>query len=277
MIRKQTVRLAAVVLALVLLPLARTSPALAAAPSNDDFANATAITSLPYSDSTSAVEATKVGDPVNSCSGNDDNTLWYSFTPSADGYADVNTFGSDYDTTLAAYTESAGTFTEVVCNDDAGSYQSQVLVPLTGGTTYYFMVGAYYANMEGGVGNLVFNVSEVVYTVTLTNNVTGSVSGKTGAATVSGSFSCSYPGTVDVEGTLTQVTRKGETITGSFQLADLTCDGAGSTTNWTATVVPTSGKFARGDASLSTTADGTGAGTAADSDAQATTVTLGRR
>ncbi len=181
MIRKQTLRLAAVVLALVVLPLVGTAPALAAAPANDDFASATAISSLPYSNALSTVEATVDGDP------------------------------------------------------------------------------------------------DPVMTVTLGFDPTGSVNGKTGVAFVTGTVTCSYPGTVNIGGTLSQSGKKGTTISGSFQLTGLTCYGGGVTTNWTATVVPTSGKFTQANATVSANAVATNvAGNSTGSDEKNATVKLGR-
>lgn len=282
MITKQTLRLAAVVLALVVLPLGRTSPALAAVPGNDDFNSATAISSLPYSNAVSTVDATRASDdPYTSCGVmSDTRTVWYSFTPSADMSVDVNTVGSNYDTVLAAYTGSGGNLTEVGCNDQAGDRfspnQSRVLLRLTGGTTYYFMVAAY-DRIYLPSRDLVFNITEPAMSVTLWLNPTGSVTGKTGVARVSGSFSCSYPGTVDITGSLLQQGRKGSTISGSFQLTGLWCYGAGYTTDWATDVSPTSGKFGRGDASLSATADATDSAlNIAASHGQGVTVSLGR-
>ncbi len=154
MIRKQTLRLAAVVLPLVVLPLVGTAPALAAAPANDDFASATAISSLPYSNALSTVEATVDGDP------------------------------------------------------------------------------------------------DPVMTVTLDFDPTARVDGKYGVAFVTGTVTCSYPGMVNIEGTLSQSGKKGTTIIGSFQLTGL-CDG---TMGWGTGVSPTTGKFARGAATVSATA-----------------------
>jgi len=73
-----------------------------------------------------------------------------------DGWIAADTFGSDYDTTLSAYTVSPGGLVQVACNDDAGfGLQSQVTIPVTAGDTYYFMAGAF---ASGPGGNLVFNV-----------------------------------------------------------------------------------------------------------------------
>jgi len=71
----------------------------------------------------------------------------------------ADTFGSNFDTVLAAFTGTALSNLQAVgCNDQAGSPQSRLVLNLTGGTTYYFQVGGYY----GQTGNLVFNLTVVV-------------------------------------------------------------------------------------------------------------------
>jgi hypothetical protein len=92
-------------------------------------------------------------------------TVWYVYTPSASGYINANTFGSDYDTTPSVYTGSPGTLTEIACSDDATSTASRVVIPLTAGVTYYFMVGSFFG---GPGGNLVFNVDVCFESIRLT-------------------------------------------------------------------------------------------------------------
>ncbi|HVO23134.1 MAG TPA: hypothetical protein VMW56_05845, partial [Candidatus Margulisiibacteriota bacterium] len=57
----------------------------------------------------------------------------------------VNTFGSNYDTILAAFTGTCGALAPLpgACNDDASGLQSQISVAVTAGTTYFFLVTAY--------------------------------------------------------------------------------------------------------------------------------------
>lgn len=119
-------------------------------PPNDAFAAAAVAPSLPFSAAVDTVEATAaVDDP--SCLGND-TSVWYAFTPVISTSITAETFGSDYDTTLSAYTGTQGALTQVACNDDAGAgFQSQIRFPVSAGTTYYFMVAG-----VGGGGNLVF-------------------------------------------------------------------------------------------------------------------------
>ena len=105
--------------------------ALAAPPGNDDFDNATAISSLPFSDALDTTQATTASDDPD-CVGNA-HSVWYSFTPSTTMVVIGDTFGSDYDTTLSAYTGSRGSLTQIACNDDSGSLQSRISFSAAGG------------------------------------------------------------------------------------------------------------------------------------------------
>jgi len=83
--------------------------------------------------------------------------MWYRFTASSTGTLTANTFGSRYDTILAAYTGSCGALSPVAgaCNDDAnGGVQSRVSLAATAGVTYYFLVTSY----AGTGGTLVFQL-----------------------------------------------------------------------------------------------------------------------
>ena len=124
---------------------------------NDDFINAKSISSLPFTDSIDTSAATALPDDPANCFV-PFNTVWYKGTAGGDQVLEVNTFGSDYDTTLTVITGSPGNCTVIVCNDDSGisgnELQSQVTFNAYAGTTYYFMVGS----KGSGGGNLVFNV-----------------------------------------------------------------------------------------------------------------------
>ena len=129
-------------------------------PPNDDFAAATPIgpiDSLPFSDSRSTTGATsEAGEPA-PCEGGG-KTVWYSFTPSADVSVTADTFGSDYDTVLAAYTgPSLAALSLVACNDQGGDgNQSRITLDARAGTTLHFQV----AGSQGDSGNLTFTVAE---------------------------------------------------------------------------------------------------------------------
>jgi len=115
-------------------------------PANDDFAGATAITdtcACPVVAST--VNATGQAGEAYTAAGDGDATLWYSWTASAPGVARFTTAGSNFVTTLTAYTGTELTgLTQVATNlYFNGTTQSQItfLVPEAG--TYRIRVGGY--------------------------------------------------------------------------------------------------------------------------------------
>jgi hypothetical protein len=132
----------------------------ASPPANDNFASAMPFTSLGGQlivDSSAAT--TESTDPILPCVtqqavGNGKNgsynTVWFTFTPNSSGtIADLSTQFSNYDTTLAVFTKTAGILTLVpnACNDDINPgvvVQSDLQnIAVTSGTTYYIMVGAF--------------------------------------------------------------------------------------------------------------------------------------
>ncbi len=138
------------------------SPVQAQPPDNDDFDNAILITSLPYADTRNTSEATYAIDDPGECHNN--GSVWYAFTPLVDIAIEANTIGSDYDTTLAAYTGTRGALTLVpgACNDDYYGTQSRINFTAVAGTTYYFLVGTCCGQGGNGGGNLVFSVYEIL-------------------------------------------------------------------------------------------------------------------
>jgi hypothetical protein len=206
------VRCLAVLVAGLAAVLAFVPTAMAAPPSNDDIANAVAVTSLPFSDTRSTVEATEAPtDP--SCAGAGP-TVWYAVTLKKDATVTASTAGSSYDTTLSAYTGTPGSLTQIACNDDFTGLQSQITFTAPRRETIYVMVGAF----GGGLGgNLVLSITgteapkrSVQSPVGLNRRVSGSV-------TASGFFEFSSRGCPFVYEQLdgTYDTKKG---TGSFHV-----------------------------------------------------------
>jgi PKD repeat protein len=130
-------------------------------PPNDDFDSATAIGGLPFSEWLDTGGATYAGDDPWDCTNN--GSVWYAFTPSSDMAIEANTFDSDYDTVLSAYTGTRGALTLVpgACNDDYYGTQSRVSFPVTAGTTYYLLVGFCCGGGSDGGGNLHLTVQEI--------------------------------------------------------------------------------------------------------------------
>ena len=103
--------------------------------------SATVIGSLPFDDTGSTAGASD--DYLSSCAwavGGPDEV--YAFTPASDMAVNVSLCGSSFDTVLIIY-EGNCSGAEMACDDDGCEFAgpSQLLgVPLTGGTTYYFVV-----------------------------------------------------------------------------------------------------------------------------------------
>ena len=116
-----------------------------AQPANDNFADRVVITSLPFSDSFSTLDATiEPGEPL-LCPFPNGSTVWYEFTPSTMVFLQANTHGSGYDTTLAIYTGDpfAPTF-PLACDDDSGpGLTSQIQATAPAGVTVYLQVGGF--------------------------------------------------------------------------------------------------------------------------------------
>jgi hypothetical protein len=221
-----------------------TPSAYAAPPGNDDFGSATTIAALPFSDATSTVDATtQAGDPVDCIDA--DHSVWYSYTSDFDGFVAVDTYGSDYDTVLSAYTGTQGSLTEIACNDDSGgTLQSHIKWAVTSGTTYHVMVSGFY----GSSGSLVLNArAEPPFTFEVTVAGRGSVDETSGVATLRGTVVCSLPGQVFTQdGRLRQ--RIDTTKVRAYPDGGFSCGPNPS--NWEVQATPVNGLFVRGRARL---------------------------
>ena len=72
------------------------------------------------------------------------NSLWWKWTAPSDGLFKIRTDGSDFDTTLAAYSGSSLlSLDEIASNDDANGLQSEVAISVIEGEMYYFAVDGY--------------------------------------------------------------------------------------------------------------------------------------
>jgi subtilisin family serine protease len=83
-------------------------------------------------------------------------SVWYRWLAPLSGPATVDTFGSDFDTTLAVYTgNTMAGLVEVAANDDDRGLQSRVTFNGVAGTTYAIAVDG----VGGAQGNIELNVS----------------------------------------------------------------------------------------------------------------------
>ena len=150
----------ALVIASVVAALLVPGTASAAAPANDNFANATVIdpSSLPFSDSVDSTSATDEPSEQ-ACTGPpEQQTVWYSYTPSVNQTVRADTHGSSFsDTTLSAWT-----------GPDVGSlsnlggcqyfFESELLIHVQAGTTYHFRAAVF---PFGSGGDLHFHLQVV--------------------------------------------------------------------------------------------------------------------
>ncbi len=146
------------ILVLVLAPLGSTAaPALAQAPTNDDFDSAIVVGGLSFSMSMNVLDATTAIDDPSTCTNGA--SVWFAFTPSTEMTLEANTSGSDYDTVLSVYTGTRGALEQLpnACDDDSGfGLQSRVTFQAQANTTYYFLVAR-----AGSLSDyLVFNLEE---------------------------------------------------------------------------------------------------------------------
>ena len=127
----------------------RTPTATPSRPVNDSCSGAISITGNPFANvvvtTGSTTEAT---DPYPSCGNlSRARSVWYRFTAPSSGRITANTFGSNYNTILSAFTGACGALTPVpgACNDNASflTLLSQISFNATAGTAYYFMVSSY--------------------------------------------------------------------------------------------------------------------------------------
>jgi hypothetical protein len=122
-------------------------------PANDDFADATAVTSFPFTDTVDAMTATvELSEPRPSCTYGATlrQTLWYRYTPTGDGFIEAGTDNTfRYNIIVAAYRgDSLDALTEVACSQPYPPGNRAAFRALAG-ETYYIQVGSQtYNNSE---------------------------------------------------------------------------------------------------------------------------------
>jgi PKD repeat protein len=144
------------VLALVSLVLIPPRLALAVAPTNDNLASATVISSLPFGDVVDNTEATTEPDEPQFCLFSPQ-TLWYAITPTADAVLRADMGGSSFfDTVITVYQSSGpgfGGLSALRC----ASFGASVTFSAQAGTTYFLQAGS---GFTGG-GSLHLNLQAV--------------------------------------------------------------------------------------------------------------------
>jgi hypothetical protein len=124
-----------------------------AAPANDNFADATQITSLTFSVNADNTGATsEAGEPNPSCGyGYNLNTVWYAFTPSTNASLTASSSYYNFAPLLAIYSGSWGNLTQLAC----GNFYTTLTFQAQAGITYYFQLSGLY----GDQGTIPFSLA----------------------------------------------------------------------------------------------------------------------
>ena len=146
-------RIAVLILAVTGFGLVQAGTALADALPNDNFANATSISALPFSDSGDLNGATV--EPGESPECGTAQTIWYAFTPATDVVLNGDVNGSDSGVVVNVYA-SAGTGLSGLSLLSCGSPGAFVA---HAGTTYYFQVGD--DDEQAGTANFQFHLQQI--------------------------------------------------------------------------------------------------------------------
>jgi PKD domain len=111
-------------------------------PANDDFADATPISSIPYSSTVDVTAAsTEQGEPSNACGGfQQSGSIWYRFTPSESFSVSATT---NYPNIVAAY---AGTSLSNLTSLGCRNFGGMLTFRAEAGTTYYLQLAGLYGS-----------------------------------------------------------------------------------------------------------------------------------
>ncbi len=121
-------------------------------PPNDDKANASLVIALPFTDQVDTSGATTEPDEPKNC--NFTATVWYKLTAPFTGRVTINTYGSNFDTGVAAYTQANDL---IICNDDYSGIRSQIAFDVEIGQVYWVQAGGF----SGDTGNLTLKIANV--------------------------------------------------------------------------------------------------------------------
>jgi hypothetical protein len=119
-----------------------------AQPSNDNFSNATVISSLPFSDVVdNSTATTEPGEPTGRCSETPQHTVWYSITPASSMIIRIDMSGSTFfDTAFDVYQQTGSGFTglssAIACSDFTSGSSSSAHFQASANTTYYIQAGS---------------------------------------------------------------------------------------------------------------------------------------
>jgi hypothetical protein len=232
-----------------LLSLGLAAPVLAAAPGNDTYGTRTVVAGIPFAETIDTFEATADADDAEAnaqCGAPAvDASVWYEYTATSDGGLLVDVSGSSYSAGIIVATGSPGNLSVIACAAPALGLKTAV------GETYAILIFDYQGDGGGDGGSLSITIADVPPPpeVEVTVNSNGRFDARTGAATVSGTATCSgadESGHGFIEFQLSQSVGRFKVFGWGF--AEFACDGG--THGWTAEIVSGDGKFAGGKATL---------------------------
>ena len=239
-------RLAGVVSLAVATVLPVAGPAHPPPPRTETPTGRTVVTARPVTDQVDTSQATRDADDdaiAAQCAGVPawDASVWYEVTASDTGALVADFSQSSYSAGGFVVTGAPGSFSLVACAPLG------VVWPTTAGETYFLVVFDDQGDGggNGGVLNLTIDTAPPPPTIDVTVDPTGSFNPTTGAATVTGTVTCSG----DAEFAFFEVQLSqtvGRFIIRGFSGTDVTCDGA--TRPWSLMVMGDNGKFGGGKA-----------------------------
>ncbi|MDT7720702.1 MAG: hypothetical protein QOE94_1713 [Mycobacterium sp.] len=223
--------------------------AASAPPSNDTFAGAKVVPSLPFSDTVDTTGATSgpadaqlnASNPAcsNPFGPTLNKTVWYKFTAGSDGALGVDARASSYSVGVVIATGTPGALSALTCGLGVAATAT------VSGTTYWVNASDLFAN-TGGTLDIDFVVPPPPPTLNVT--ASGGTVDRSGAATITFAYSCTNATSGDGFVSLTQTVGR-FAISGSGLFFDAaSCDGTQHT--WSTTVPASNGKFSGGKAAL---------------------------
>jgi hypothetical protein len=128
-------------------------------PANNNFANRASISGTTATVTGTNVGATKESGEPNHAGNTGGKSVWWTWTAPSSGRVQIDTIGSNFDTTLGVYTGgSVSSLTTVASNDDGGGNgTSKVTFNAVRGTTYQIGVDGY----SGASGNITVHIPPV--------------------------------------------------------------------------------------------------------------------
>ena len=186
-------------------------------PLNDNFVNRTTISANGATLTATNTGATKESGEPNHAGNTGGKSVWWRWTPTASGSAQIDTIGSSFDTILGVYTgSSVSTLTQVAADDDSGgSLTSKVTFNAMASRTYQIAVDGFGAASGNIVLHVIAPVNQAPTDIALLPSI---VAENQPVNTVVGTFSTNDPNPGDTH-TYSLVAGPGGTGNASFTIS----------------------------------------------------------